>query len=108
MGKKKKAYDEISVVRILKRKRSITIDTVNRSISVTKGADDCGNGTWGKIDFLCHYCGYHWLFKAKSEPKVNAVKTNDSEPERINKTRKTPKGLKVSKKLLPLRKYAEV
>ncbi len=54
----KKKYDEVSVVRSLSKKNGININRVTKSISVQKDNTDVGNGSWGKIDFLTHYCGY--------------------------------------------------
>lgn len=51
-------YDEASVIRSLSKKRSIKIDSVNSTIKVDIDATDIGNGSWGKIDYLCHYKGY--------------------------------------------------
>lgn len=28
---------------------------------------------WGKIDYLCHYCGYVFSWTAKKSPKVSAI-----------------------------------
>lgn len=55
---KKKNYDEVSVVRTLGRNREVFVNTSNKTIEVLKDATNVGNGSWGKIDYLCHYCGY--------------------------------------------------
>lgn len=58
----KRKYDEASVVRALNKKQSIKVDTVNGIVKVQKNATDVGNSSWGKIDYLCHYCGYIYIF----------------------------------------------
>ena len=56
MGK----YDEMSVVRALSKNPDVKI--TNRGnlkvVEVVKNSQYCGNGTWGKIDFLSKHCGY--------------------------------------------------
>lgn len=55
-----KKYDEASVIRSLIAKKCV-INTITKVISVPRGV--LGNGSWGKVDYLCHYCGYtqSWL-----------------------------------------------
>lgn len=54
----KRHYDEASVIKSLNRKGGISINSVDKIISVQKNNSAVGNGSWGKIDYLCHYCGY--------------------------------------------------
>lgn len=53
-------YDEMSVVRALSKNPDVRI--TNRGnlkvVEVVKNGQNCGNTTWGKIDFLTKYCGY--------------------------------------------------
>ena len=60
MGK----YDEMSVVRALGKNPDVKI--TNRGnvkvVEVVKNSQWCGNGTWGKIDFLVKHCGYTYCF----------------------------------------------
>lgn len=58
---KKKNYDEVSVVRSITKKADVSIDYVNKIIQVKEDSNEVGNGTWGKIDYLCHYCGYIYV-----------------------------------------------
>lgn len=51
-------HDEASVIRSLARNKDVYVDNVRRVIRVTFGTARVGNGTWGKIDYLTHYCGY--------------------------------------------------
>lgn len=55
---KKKNYDEASVIKSITKKADVSVDYVNKVVSVKKDSCEVGNGTWGKIDYLCHYCGY--------------------------------------------------
>lgn len=48
---KKKNYDEVSVLRVLERNPGITI--VSKEIIVNNELGTVGNGSWGKIDYLC-------------------------------------------------------
>lgn len=71
---KKKTYDEVSVVKALNRKRDVKVSQYDKKIEVTIGTTDCGNGTWGKIDYLVHYHGYVQLWV---EPKgINVTKVD--------------------------------
>lgn len=60
MGK----YDEMSVVRALSKNPDVKINNQGKSqvIEVVRGGQYCGNGTWGKIDFLVKHCGYTQCF----------------------------------------------
>lgn len=61
MGK----YDEMSVLRALSKNPDVKISHPSRGIKVievVRGGQYCGNGTWGKIDFLVKHCGYVQCF----------------------------------------------
>ena len=58
---KKKNYDEVSVIRSITKKVDVSVDYVNKIIQVKEDSNEVGNGTWGKIDYLCHYCGYIYV-----------------------------------------------
>ena len=61
MGK----YDEMSVLRALSKNPDVKISHPHRGakvIEVVRGSQYCGNGTWGKIDFLVKHCGYTQCF----------------------------------------------
>ena len=51
---KRKNYDEVSVIRSITKKADISVDYVNKVVQVKKDSNEVGNGTWGKIDYLCH------------------------------------------------------
>lgn len=58
---KNKNYDEVSVVKSITKKADVSVDYVNKIIQVKEDSNEVGNGTWGKIDYLCHYCGYIYV-----------------------------------------------
>ena len=60
----KRKYDEMSVVRALSKNPDVKINSYgkNKSVEVVRGSQYCGNGTWGKIDFLVKHCGYVQVF----------------------------------------------
>jgi hypothetical protein len=88
---KKRAYDEVSVVRSLSKKNSISINTVNMTINVLKDSPEVGNGSWGKIDYLRKVHGYVVVFvksinKRPAQPQqeddnVGAVNTKSAKRE---------------------------
>lgn len=50
-----------------------------------------GIHTWGKIDFLVHYCGYHVHYECGAKPsnlKFDESKTSAREAEKIRKEHK--------------------
>ena len=71
-----KNYDEASCLKSLRRKKSINIQSNRIMIE----ADNCevGNGSWGKIDYLCNYCGYIWFFVTSAKGKSPKKKNTDS------------------------------
>lgn len=76
-----KKYDETKVIKSLSEKKCV-VDTKLKVIQVPRGV--LGNGSWGKVDYLCHYCGYtqSWL-DAKSP-----VKDEDNEKTLYNKPKR--------------------
>lgn len=70
----KKTYDEVSVVKALNRKRDVKVYYYDKRIEVTIGTTECGNGTWGKIDYLVHYCGYVQLWVKQKANVANVEK----------------------------------
>lgn len=53
-----KNYTADYVINILNRNPSIYVDPIRQIIKIVRGADTIGNRSWGKIDFLVHYCNY--------------------------------------------------
>ena len=42
------------------RKKAV-VNLSDKTICYNPSNHQIGNGTWGKIDYLCHYCGYTLL-----------------------------------------------
>jgi len=57
---KGRVHDEYSAINSLNRKKGVQV--VDRTIYVNKDSE-CGNKTWGIIDYLTHYCGYFAQWK---------------------------------------------
>lgn len=102
----KKHYDEAYCVRALSRKHScqISMSGNQRIIEVEKDGD-LGNGSWGKIDFLVHYCGYSVITVpfihrgrkfVEDEQKVNIPKVNGFDM--TSSVKNVMKGVKIIKK----------
>ena len=73
-----KRHDESKDLRSFGRIGSVNV--VTKTLSASK-AVIIGIRMWGKIDYLTHYCGYHfvWDNTAKSTARVvseNAAKSN--------------------------------
>lgn len=79
-----KKYDEASVIKSLAAKKCV-VDTKMKVISVPKGV--LGNGSWGKVDYLCHYCGYSqtWL---NNKPISSPVKEDEDDETLYNKPKR--------------------
>lgn len=73
---KSKKYDEVSVIRSLSQKHEVNVDRIRKVVEVVKNATNVGNGTWGKIDYLCHYCGYHAILVNNISSKSRTFKAN--------------------------------
>lgn len=85
---KKKNYDEASVIRSITKKADVSVDYANKIVRVKKDSNEVGNGTWGKIDYLCHYCGYNYSIS----------KTINSNRKIINREFENDDDRKISKK----------
>lgn len=87
----KRNYDETSVLRSLSRK-GIKTNIVDCTITVPYNATNVGNGTWGKIDFLCNYKGYVLLREGNAINQLRLTdKHIDKEEKKINKVKKITK-----------------
>lgn len=89
MSKRKRDYDEVSVVRALNNKKGCVIK--GKEISVAMKQSDLGNSSWGKIDFLVKHCGFTQV-NVEDLPHNNHFyqKPNKRFGERDDKTK--PKG----------------
>lgn len=81
---KKKTYDEASVVRSISKKNSVQVNAVEHVVEVVKNSTDIGNGTWGKIDYLCKVHGYVVVFTTKLSKKPTPKKTTDDDTDNTN------------------------
>ncbi len=82
---RKKTYDEVSVVKALNKKRDVKVYYYDKRIEVTIGTTECGNGTWGKIDYLVHYHGYVQLWVKQ---KANVANVEKAAPNKATKRQK--------------------
>lgn len=82
---KKVSYDEVSVVKSLRKKNSISIDANTKVITVRKKATDVGNGSWGKIDYLCKVHGYVYVFSCAVYKSTKNVQEDSDDGSVINK-----------------------
>lgn len=54
----RKQFNEDEVLRTLHKKNDLRIDNNMKVIQVLRDNVTCGNGTWGKIDFLVNHNGW--------------------------------------------------
>jgi len=66
---RKQRYTEDEVLKALSKKHDVNVNSTTKTIQVLNGknkkfpkANDLGNKSWGKIDFLCNYREYNWFF----------------------------------------------
>lgn len=82
---KKVSYDEVSVVKSLRKKNSISIDTNTKVITIKLKTTDVGNGSWGKIDYLCKVHGYVYVFSFSVNKSTKDIQENSDDGSIINK-----------------------
>lgn len=82
-----KKHDEAKDVTILKRK--MYVDTTRKVIECSKSAI-VGNKSWGRIDYLTHYCGYVFIWNND----VRITKDNYSNSTKKEELRKAKKEAK--------------
>ena len=107
MGK----YDEMSVVRALSKNPDVSI--TNRGnlkvIEIVKGGQNCGNSSWGKIDFLVKYCNYVQCFVDLNEKIAAKQAEKSAKRKRAKENRKANNEMAESmakevKKVMKMRK----
>lgn len=81
-------YDEARVVRELDRRPGVKIG--NGLIEVNKNDHNLGIKSWGKVDFLVHYCGYHLMITTRT---LNGSKRIINEEDAFESKRKKSKSL---------------
>lgn len=62
--KSRKHYTKDEVLKSLSKKHGLQV-YANGLIEVLENQNDCGNSTWGKIDYLCNYHNYTQVFVRK-------------------------------------------
>ena len=90
----KKNYDEASVLRSISNR--VGINYTNRVLTVDLNNPKIGNGTWGKIDYLCHYCGWMWM--KSYGVKVNTNTNTNNTPTHKRDDKKNQDTMKKSRK----------
>ena len=83
-------HDETKDLRLLSRK--CRIDYVNKVISASK-TTILGNTSLGRIDYLTHYCGWHFIYD--NGVSIVYIRDKDSDAKKnkreMKKESKTPK-----------------
>lgn len=74
-----KKHDEAKDLRLISRK--CRIDFVNKTISANK-TTIIGNNSWGRIDYLTHYRGWHFIYNNEIKVPTTYI---DSDGNSINK-----------------------
>ena len=90
----KKNYDEASVLRSISNR--VGINYANRILTVDLNNPKIGNGTWGKIDYLCHYCGWMWM--KSYGVKINTNTNTNNTPTHKRDDKKNQDTMKKSRK----------
>lgn len=81
-----KKHDERKDLRSVSR-----IARINGNHIIIGDKSAVGIHTWGKIDFLVHYCGYHVHYECGAKPsnlKFDEVNTSAREAKKIRKEHK--------------------
>lgn len=66
-------YDEASALVAL-GKKGVKVNLINPGhpiLGIPVDSINFGIGSWGKVDYLCHYCGYTWSY-IKGSGKITA------------------------------------
>lgn len=93
-------HDEVKVLRSLGRNKEVSVNTVNKTVTVNRDAQTVGNGTWGKIDYLVHYCGYTQIFtNDKSVKRSTNAETKVISDKKIKQETKQSAMLKLAKEV---------
>jgi hypothetical protein len=77
-------HDERRDAQFLSKK--CIVDAITKTITASHSTQ-LGNKSWGRIDFLCHYCGWIFLY---GNTEINK-KTYDNDKEIVNIVKKESK-----------------
>ncbi len=83
-----KNHDENKDIRLVSK--IAKIDYSNKTIQTPKSAI-IGNKTWGRIDYLTHYCG--WTFIWNNDVHISA-RYNSNDNDKVNRKRDVKKAAK--------------
>ena len=81
-----KKHDENQDIRILSKK--FKIDSYRKTIDATKG-QLIGNKTWGRLDYLCHYCDYIIVWNSGTTITKESYSNNNEKQELRNAKRES-------------------
>uniref|UniRef100_A0AAU8MIG3 Uncharacterized protein n=1 Tax=Geladintestivirus 2 TaxID=3233134 RepID=A0AAU8MIG3_9CAUD len=94
-----KKHDENKDIRLVSRVAKL--DYSNKTINANTSAL-IGNGTWGRIDYLCHYCG--WTFIWNNMVSVSYVNRNDDNSDKDKNKNKSDKSDTIIKRKREMRR----
>lgn len=80
-----KNYNENNVINSLRRKGTININIVDKVIKIVRNANNIGNGSWGKIDYLRNVHKYIVTFVNGSVKQDYSERVNTKVAKRENK-----------------------
>lgn len=83
-----KNHDENKDLRLVSR--IAKIDYSNKTIQAPKSAI-IGNKTWGRIDYLCHYCGWTFIWNNSVSVRNNYSSDDNGVIKRKREAKKAAK-----------------
>ena len=89
-----KKHDENQDVNIIGKR--FKVNTVQKTIQASR-AQIIGNKTWGRLDFLCHYCGYTLIWDS-GEYVTDKNYSNKNKKQELRDAKKAAKEHKLSDK----------
>lgn len=92
-------YDEASALTAL-GKKGVKVNLMNVGhpiLGIPMDSTNFGIGSWGKVDFLCHYCGYSWTY-VKGTGKVSTNLNKDVDKVRKNNSKRERKARELTDK----------
>lgn len=90
-----KKHDENKDIRLIGR--IAKLDYINKTIQAPKSAI-IGNTTWGRIDFLTHYCGWTFVWNNDIIISGRNFSDNDNAKKRKREAKKLAKEASLSNK----------
>lgn len=90
-----KNHDENKDLRLVSR--IAKIDYSNKTIQAPKSTI-IGNRTWGRIDFLTHYCGWHFMWNNEVRVSARTNTTSDNTKNNKREAKKLAKEASLSNK----------